>query len=81
MLEGLRHRLMASAVARHLAVDLLQIHGDEAGEALEAMLRESGGDAARCEILRKAGSILESLRRDAPCATAAKKNLPGEAVN
>jgi len=81
MLMGLRQQLMASAVARHLAVDLLQIHGDKAGEALKEMLRESSSDAARCEILRKAGDVLESLQRKATRPGPEQENFRGDIVN
>jgi len=81
MLMGLRQQLMASAVARHLAVDLLQIHGDKAGEALKEMLRESSSDAARCEILRKAGDVLESLQRKATRPAPEQENFRGDIVN
>lgn len=61
MLRGLRHKMAVSAAGRHLAIDLLETHGAEAGQVLEAMLRDCERDDAGYAILRKARRVLERL--------------------
>ncbi len=65
-----RRRLMVSAMARNLAVDLVARHGGAAMQRLETMIEQGGDDVDRMDILVKAR---EEMRKLMPCQVALRE--------
>lgn len=63
MLKRLRRALLASAAGRYLAMDLAEVHGEQAADVLEKMLIEDRDDPERRAVLLKARRALRSIDR------------------
>jgi hypothetical protein len=61
MLMRLRRALLTSAAGRCLAIDLAEVHGDDAMEVLDAMIDMETHDLDRRDILLKARDVLANI--------------------